>query len=327
MRIQSLPQKKKILCLAAGMLAGLCLFALRTPVYATEPDYSVQITPEMDANGISPDPRADVQEETSSRVMVSGGITYDQVMERYCYGAGTGDVYSNVLDGMVVQGTVVISGDDGISYTVCLDSEPLEVQQEYELSTPGSYAVMTGSENSQQKLFSFQIIGTATNQLMSYALPTGCMASSMQLDGEDVLIDNRMLDFATEGHYAITYQCVRSNVTYSLDFTVDRTPPTLTVEGLKGNKARGPVTITDLEEGVTLLMTKDGDEIKAKKNISQPGEYHVQVTDAAGNTNEYTFFILFYLNAGGISFGSILLVCIIALGIYLYISRKRLRVR
>lgn len=324
-RIKGQTNKHKI-ARAVALAIGLLIYP-QTIIYAAEPDYSQEITPEMElegTTGITDSP----EENATSRVSVADGIIYDNSQLLYGYNSSTGSgyVYANVLDGMITQNGVQISADDGVSYTLYRDSEPYTPQEDT-ITEPGSYTVTCGQKGSEQKLLSFTVIGDRINEPVSYAMPTGCIVTEETLDGEDAMTDNRSVDLSEEGHYVISYRCVRNNVEYQLDMTVDHTPPTITADGVKNGKARGPVTLKNMEAGSTLVILKDGQQITKRAILTQPGAYTVKVTDEAGNSNAYSFYILFYLNAGGISFGLILVAVIAALGIYLYVSRRRLRIR
>ena len=322
---------KKTLCVVLTLtllLPQMSILAEESSDYEVqEPDVSVKITPEMELNGTTGIATEGEDGTLVNRVSVSDGVIYDFDLGKYCYPVAQGYVYSNVMDGMIVQGGVELSKDENVNYTVYYESEPLSVQDAAAFTDAGSYTVMTGSTEAEEKLFSFQIIGAAINEPTAYELPSGCVATAMKRDGVDVLTDIRKLDLSEEGFYSIFYRCVRNNLEYSLNFTVDHTAPTVSFEGLEDGKARGEVTILDLEEGATLEVYRDGEKVAAKTTLSQPGEYQIRVSDAAGNASLYSFYILFYLNAGGISFGVVLLLAILALGIYLYVSRKRVRIR
>ena len=308
--------------LGAGVLMCIPSFEVYA---AVEPDYSQEITPEMELEGTTGIESGD-GEAAANRISVGNGIIYDMDQFLYGYSTASGYIYATVLDGMLTQTGVEISADDGVDYTLYKESETY-TPQESTITEAGNYTVTTGQKGSEQKVFSFTVVKDAINAPASYAMPTGCVVISETLDGEDALSDNRTVDFGTEGHYNIVYRCVRNNVEYTLDVTVDRTPPTITVDGVKNGRARSEVTLKDLEAGASVVILKDGETISTRAVLTQPGAYTVKVTDAAGNSNVYSFYILFYLNAGGISFGLILLAAIVALGIYLYVSRRRLRVR
>lgn len=320
-------KKMKHVCRLAAVTLCLCLVP-QAVFAAVEPDYSQEITPEMQAQGITGFSQDSEESENSNRIVIADQVMYDSTQMMYVYPTDEGEIYANVLDGMITEDAVKIQADSSISCTVYRESEVYEsTNDDGSITEPGSYSVLTGKKGAQTRQFSFTIIGAHTNTPAVYDLPAACLATAATLDGENVLTDNRTIDLSEEGHYSISYQCVRNGLEYLLDFTIDRTAPKLTFSGVKKGKARVEVTIKGLEEGDTLTITEDGNKISSRTTLTQPGEYVVKVSDAAGNSNLYSFYILFYLNTGGISFGLILLAGIAAVGIYLYVSRKRLRVR
>ncbi len=309
----------------AAIATGLIL-TVQTPTLASE--YSIEITPEMQRDGTDGmvDEDGNVT-DTSSRISIGNGILYDSQEKRYMYPVGTEYVYSNVLDQMITQNDVTITADAGVEYTVYLNGDAVDISDDSTVDEAGSYTVMTGKSGSQTEAFSFTIVGSAINQPDVYELPSTCVTTKVAKDGAEVSSDTRSIDLSEEGHYVIEYMCVRNDITYSLDFTVDHTAPTLTLDGVKGNKARGKVTIKDIEDGTSITIEKDGSDIKARTQITQPGSYTVRATDQAGNSTVYSFYILFYLNAGGITFLILAVVGVAAVAVYLYISRKRMRIR
>lgn len=329
MRKPDLGKNKKIRAFGI-LLAGICFLGLTAqPVYAAvEPDYSQEITPEMEAEGITGFPDGSEDQAVSSRILITDQIFYDQAKMMYVYTTDEGELYANVLDGMMTSTAVTIETEDKLTYNVYKDNAVYKnPNQDGTVTEPGSYSVIAGKKGAEEKVFSFRVIGLSINEPNSYELPNTCVATSVILDGESVLTNNRVIDLSEEGYYTISYQCVRNRLEYELSFNVDRTPPKLTFDGVKKGKARGPVTINGWQEGETLSITLNGTEISSKTRLTQPGEYGVKITDEAGNSRFYSFYILFYLNVGGISFGAIVLLGIAALGIYLYVARKRLRIR
>ena len=320
-------KKIRAVLLFIALAAGILLPFDR--VYATVlPDESMEITPEMEMQGVTGFAEENGEENGNTKVMISDSIVYDQMLQSYCYPVGQSYVYSNVIDGMMTQAEVSVTADEGVVYRLYQDSEPLaESATGYSVTEPGSYTVMTGNDKTASPLFSFRIIGASIREPNRYSMPAGCVVLSVTRDGEELSADSREVVLMEEGHYALSYVCIRSDQYYFMEYTVDHTPPELTFEGVADGKARGEVTIQGLETGDILHIYRGDTEISARTTLSQPGEYKVKVEDAAGNSNVYTFFIMFYLNTGGISFGLVLLLAIIALCIYLAVMRKKLRVR
>ena len=313
--------------MGVAVFATAMFLSIPIPVYATESTLE-EVTLEMQENGTDglPDEDGNVT-DTSSRVSISDGIVYDTQQENYLYSVGTGYIYANVLNNMITQDAVKITADAGIEFTVYKNGDVVELGEEQTLNEAGSYTVMNKKSDDETAVFSFIIIGESIREPQTYDLPSTCVVTSVSLNNEVINVENRSIDLSEEGDYHIEYLCARNNVTYELEFSVDHTAPTLTFEGLKNNKAKGKVTIDEYEEGATPTIQKDGSEITSRSELVQPGAYTVKITDKAGNSSVYSFYILFYINAGGIAFGIVTIAVVAALIVYLYISRKRMRVR
>ena len=61
--------------------------------------------------------------------------------------------------------------------------------------------------------------------------------------------------------------------------------------------------------------------------LKTPGKYELTVTDKAGNAVTESFEIGMYLNAQGLWFTLLAAAVLISAGVYMYLARKRLRVR
>ena len=319
----------KYFSVGVAAVAIAMLLGTYTPVYADEPsEYSIEITPEMQQNGTSGLDSSDGEtSDNSGRITITNDVLYDSQLGEYMYSSGSGYIYSTALNNMITQDSVQITADTGVEFTVYKDGDEVKLSESNMVSDTGSYTVMTTSSGVDTAILSFTIIDDAINSPLSYDLPSTCVVTYETLDGEELESGNRSIDLSAEGQYEIEYMCVRNSMSYSLSFEVDHTAPTLTLNGLKGNKARNKVTITDYEEDATITIQKDGNNISSRTEITQPGSYTVSITDDAGNSSVYSFYILFYLNAGGITFGMVAVIAIIAVIVYLYVSRKRMRVR
>lgn len=309
------------------VLVAMILTITGLPVQAEE--YSSEITPEMELAGMEGESDSEAStSDNSDRVMITDTSMYDRQLGTYIYSTGEGYIYANVLDGMITRDSVTITADSGIDFTIYKDGDAVSLTDKNTVKGTGSYTVVYSKSGSKTDILSFTIVGKSIREPESYDLPTGCIASSVTLDNEKVSVSDRSIDLSKEGDYHIEYLCVRNNISYTLDVNVDHTAPTLKFKGLNdSNKVRGAVTIQDYEKGATLTIQKDGSNISARKELTQAGAYTVRIADEAGNASIYSFYILFYLNTGGIIFVILLIVALIALAVYLYISRKKLRVR
>ena len=61
--------------------------------------------------------------------------------------------------------------------------------------------------------------------------------------------------------------------------------------------------------------------------LTSPGKYYISVTDDAGNVFSQSFEIKFYLNMQGLIFTLLAVGVAAAVFLYMYISKRRLKVR
>ncbi len=262
-------------------------------------------------------------------VTVSDGSTYDRENNIYKYTVGDGFFACTIADGMIVTGEVAmgLSGDENVD--VYKDGKKYK-EIPSTVSEPGSYVVVTWTDNSETRVMAFEIVAETTGSVNQYIMPDGFSVRSLYINGEEKKTNRSSVNMSEEGYYEVNYRCTDNNVDYFLEVNVDHTPPKVVFEGVnKNNKAKGPVTIKGLEEGDTVSVTYNGEESKLnyKNQLTQSGRYHVVVADEAGNTVEKTFNILIYLNIKSIVFLGLLLLVIVGVSVALIISRKSLRVR
>lgn len=316
--------KKTMKFQITACLLVIVLYFQVLPVCALSEDYVGEITPEMEESGVL-DSDEDLE---NNRIMVSQSVSYDAGRDQYCYGTDNGTVYCSALDGMLTQDDVTIAADKGVEIKVYLDGKESKLNDSGTVSKAGDYMIKAVENSGDTRLVSFKIIGKYLGDEKTYELPSGCIANALTRDGKDVLEDDREISFEKEGHYVLNYQCVKNGITYTLDCTADYTAPKIKLSGVTKNKAKGPVEIKNVEEGANIEIKRDGKKVTMLQNrLTYPGSYEVTVSDAAGNARTYQFYILFYLNTGTVSFGIVFLLSVVAVGIYLIITRKRLRVR
>ena len=238
-----------------------------------------------------------------SRKQISGNMYYDYNYGCFVYLVGNGlyEITSNVADGMIVNEAVVISAPAEILLIVYQDGNEM----------------------------SFTIVGAATGKIVGFTIPDGFYIKSATCEGQNVPMTSSYISMSEEGQYSIQYACEKTDLNYFLNVRIDHTPPQVTLEGVKEDgKARGPVTITGLEESDRIAVYKDGEMLKAVSNkLTQSGRYEVTVTDNAENSATYNFTIMIYLDINGVVFFLVIVLVIGAVVAYILIQRKHLKVR
>jgi hypothetical protein len=188
---------------------------------------------------------------------------------------------------------------------------------------------VTGVESEKQVLY-FDIVNDKTGRLTSYTLPNGFSIVSVSIDDVTQAPNySRIIDMQKEGRYEISYKCTATGITYNLNVEVDHTPPDVQFEGVSGSIARGPVKIVGLQDEDTVKVIFNGESVSAPSNgvIGTVGKYTVTVFDDAENSVTKEFTIRMYLNIQGGIFIALAVILIVAAGVYMYVSRKKLRVR
>lgn len=265
----------------------------------------------------------------STRVTVSDGVTYDRDRQGYLYTVGsTAQLLSTVADGMIVRGEVRLEPDDGVEVTLYKNGTALEQPDLTHISDIGDYVVEATVNAQKYRPLTFSIVGETTCRLSGYTMPTGFSITNVTLDGEEIYYDRSYVSMEKEGYYVISYSCPRNGKTYSLDVTVDTTPPTLALAEVdERGQARGPVSLADIESGASIAITLDGKAINYTSELTESGEYQITLMDKAGNVTTYNFTILLYFNWSSLLFFAIVIGIAVAVCIYIVISRKTLTVR
>ena len=265
----------------------------------------------------------------SDQVRVSENVYYDRNRMGYLYtAAGNAQVLSSVVDGMVVQDVVRLEPDEGLSLTLYKDGTAMEDVDLTHINEIGDYVVQVTTGSGQtQRVLSFTIVGNATGRLTGYTMPSGFVITDATRDGEATPWDRFYIGFTEEGLYEVTYRCPRNGLDYKLNVLIDFTPPVLALEAVENGRARGPVSLEDLEEGAYISVYYNDRQIPYQQVLEDSGDYHVLVMDQAGNLSEYYFTILIYFDLNSLVFMAMVVGVLAAVGIYLWLSRKRLKIR
>lgn len=264
-----------------------------------------------------------------NRMQLSGSAWYDRTLRRFVYPLSSGaEISSTAMDGMVTTDAVAINVPATVTATLYRDGKALSNQNMDSIRTPGSY-VLSVQDNSGQPLqpLSFTIVNPVTGVLDAYRMPAGFAVTEVYLDGVLQKLNTGMVDLTEEGEYDITYCCVNTDRVYELKITVDHTAPVLALEGVVDGVAKGPVDLSDAEEGASLLIIQNGEKQLQTTRLTETADYSVRIEDEAGNVNLYQFTIGVYLNVSSWVFIIATLLLIGALVMYLLIARRNLRIR
>ncbi len=314
--------------LTAAMAALLCIFP--AAVFAVDTDYSGYVDP------VTNEPlTSSANSDGSSRVSIVTGIYYDWTTRDFVYpvdGALT-EVHASVMDGMIVTEPVSITTGGDISVAVFCNGEEYTGDLT-NIREVGSYAVSVRQGSSLKRLFTFSITGPTLNDLSVFTVPDNFYVTAAMFEGEDVYQDRYNVDLTNEGFYSIDYECGPTGLGYTLEFTVDKTPPRLEFTGRIDSQQRvhSALGFSGLEAGDKVVLIRDGvaaePELHADGTgrILDSGNYIMRVYDAAGNMREYSFTIMLYLNVSSWLFILLVLASIAAVVVYVVMKRKRLKI-
>lgn len=310
---------KKIIC---AVLAALLVSMLSVCAFAAF-GYSGPLDIETG------EPETESSDAYSTRVSVSDGVAYDRENGGFLFTVTSGTrLLCSAADGQIVQTSVKIEADAGVPVTVYRNGTALEDPDLTHISDTGSYIVEASVGGQRYQVVSFTIVGEQSCDVAGYTMPDGFAVTSVTLDGEDVYFDSNYVSMSKEGHYIVDYRCPSAGTSYELDLIVDTTPPTLALAELDDrNRARGPVSIADVESGASIGVYLDGRQISYSKELTESGEYQIVLMDAAGNVTHYAFTILIYFDLNSLLFIGIVIGIAVAIGGYIVFSRKRLQVR
>lgn len=309
------------------LAAALCIL-LSAAVYAAPDDSDFYYSGPLDS--MTGQPLTASSAET--RVRVSDGMYYDFDRRTYVYPAGDGlyEVYASVANGMIVTGSVSISADDTVPLNVYRDGEALENADLSELQERGDYVVSVKNGDRVENLLSFRIIGQETNLSGGYSMPMGFYILDATCGDEETFYERSYIAMQEEGAYHIEYICPANELRYTLETTVDRTPPQITLEGRRDDEGRfhSAVDVRGLQPGDTVSMAYNDAQaaFPSDGHLDESGIYTLWVTDSAGNTAMEQFAILVYFDLNSLIFFA--LVCASLAGVlgYMLYKRKKLRV-
>ncbi len=271
------------------------------------------------------DSRIPGQEDISTRIRLNNREEFDTATGLFLFDVSGVSVSMNVPDGIVTNGAVSLGVPRGLTAKVYKDGNLLTQPDLENITEPGGYVVLLGNNGSFS--LSFTIVTAYNRHLVRYNLPDGFSVQHVMHNGQDVKSAESSVDMKQEGSYVIDYGCEYIGRSYRLEVIMDHIAPTLTITGADNGYADGPVEVSDVEPGCTVTVLRDGEEIPFRSPFTGSGQYTVTVKDKAGNTSVYNFAIGLYFTHNRLTAFIILAAAIGALAAYMWISRKRLRIR
>ena len=315
-----------------ALTAALLLIVLATGLVFADTEYSGVLNPRTNQ------PAGTSQSSSSAagdRDLISTGCYYDWTSHDYVYpvdGSLT-EVHCSAADGMILNTPVSI--DLGGDATISVYYNGSEYTGDASIvNSPGDYVVQARVNGANKRVLSFTLVGPYASSIQTFSVPDGFFITAATRDGVDIYLDRYLVDMGQEGTYSVSYECMSTDLTYTLDVIIDRTPPSLSFSGHIGqdNQVRSALKFSGVEPGGRVSLIRNGEitdvdvESDGTGIIRDTGIYLLRVYDAAGNMREYNFSILMYFDTSSWIFFLLVLASIGAVAGYILIKRKRLKI-
>lgn len=220
----------------------------------------------------------------------------------------TADYEINTVDGFVSNDDVVIKANEELTISLSKDGEPFAYEFGTSITEEGNYIAHISDAYGNIAEVSFRVLKTTVLNDFAHDF-TGVNIVSSTCNGEAC-----ELNFAADGKYEIT--ATDGEKEYTFTVTLDRVAPEIVLNGAEnGGETKSEVVVESISEEADITVYFNGEKIEYRvgASVSELGEYRIVVTDAAGNTREYTFTIVYGLNGGAIALIVIFVLLIVGI--------------
>ena len=262
-------------------------------------------------------------------IQISSDTFYDQKQNYYIIYADDAELISNIVSGFVTTTPVYIIIPTGLNATLYRDGNVVSNPDYDNIRDIGSYVLdISGGSSTSIQPMKFTIVSPETGVINEDRMPQGFRINSLVYDNVDTQCNPAVVSLIEEGPYEIRYSCYETKMSYSLNITVDHTPPEITLTGVEnGGRSKGQVNIAKDDRDTIVNIYIDGERMIYNEELTRSGTYKIIATDKAGNTSVYDFIIPVYFNTNGVLLVVLLLAIIAAAIAYPFYVRKHLRVR
>lgn len=330
------------------LLMALCVILPCSYAYADKEDGTLEEITEDDQGGTAVtdddflieddetdddyfDPSEEGTKKVSGKIGIDAHCVYDYDNEVYRFNYTSyeeDDVTANVYTGMYTKDTVHLTVGNNLKYKLFHEGVEVEEPKISKLTDTGYYALQLLKGNGDvEEVINFTIIGDYSN-LTTMTMPDMFRIKKVTLNEEEIKVKGQTLTFDEEGEYDIEYICIANQISYHIMTRIDHTSPVLALEGVNDKGyARQSVSLKDLENGVNMIIYLDGEKISNTSVLKEFGKYDIILEDKAGNVTEYKFEIMMYISGSGIIFMVMFIMIFVGLGVYITISKKKMRIR
>ena len=259
----------------------------------------------------------------------------DAVTVQYAYGqkAPTGTL-TGVENGGYTSGAVMFKWTDEATVTVKRNGEIIEYRSGRDIREDGEYIITIENFDGFKSTYFFTIDTKAPKFTLNGVENGGTVNTDVSLTHTDKaqlykngeLVGEYISDtpITEDGVYRIVITDLSGNETETT-FTIDKTAPTLTLNGvLNGGTTKGRVTLSLPDEEVSVKVYLNGEDIGYKgQKLKDAGAYTVVLTDSVGNVSEYSFEILETIPAAAIVLIVVAVLGVVGTVVAIIISNKR----
>lgn len=232
---------------------------------------------------------------------------------------------------------VSFSWNDEAYAVIVYDGVETEYRSGTELIEEGEYTLVFRDYDRYENTYSFTIDITPPVITLSREPIKGYIAEKVAVSIEEgsratVYYSGNILaeyegnfELIKDGSYRLEAVDKAGNISV-IEFVIDTTPPKLDLIGVEnGGAVKGAVAIDKPTEKISVKVYLNENQIDYTlgESLKEVGQYRVIITDEAGLTTEYTFEILYHLNAASIAVIVVLAIAGISGLISIIALRKR----
>ncbi len=268
-------------------------------------------------------------------IMITETMGYDteqRMYVNYVQGDKNKRYYSSLPNGIITNGSISFQMGTRHQYVLYRNGDRVTDADIYNIVQEGAYVMETyGQGNSEGDRFEFTIVQSMTNSMEWFNIPEGFSYISVNVNGEQAAAPSgTSSQMSSDGRYIYEFGCDTVGTSYRVEVEKDTVAPRLELQGVLGDIARGPVTMSRIgEEESVIEVVRDGQSINVPYNLilEDYGDYTVTIRDEAGNSSEYRFTIQMYFTMTSILVFALLIIIVAGLGGYYHYVKSHLRVR
>ncbi len=230
----------------------------------------------------------------------------------------TADIYDNAI-----VNSMTFTVGENLTVSVTKDGEAVAYKFGDTLTAAGNYTGTLTDELGNSKMFNFTVTEPLVQKFF-HNFDNVSGLDKVSVNGEETRLNYGDLMLDKSGVYEIAVTV--NGKDYIFTVTVDATAPAATLTGVEnGGTTKGGVTLSDLTEKATVEVYKDGEKIEYSlgDELTEVGQYRIVLTDELGNSAEYTFEILYSVNAGAVALIVIAVLVVVGVIVTVVIMRKK----